>query len=95
MVGGAKVLIHTASRYDECELFFLPLAKASLGFEWVCRGEPHHHHHVVRCLHSKLPVLPAGQVRFFVGVVREVFWVASFFHQLFVVSELSVRFFGL
>ena len=66
LVGGAHAFVHTASRYDECQLVQLPLAHLNISLDWLCRSTPQCHHEVVRCVPSKLPQLPEGQVSLFI-----------------------------
>ena len=62
-MGGAHAFVHTASRYDDCQLVQLPLSHLTVSLEWLCRSTPQCHHDVIRCVPGKLPELPEGQVR--------------------------------
>lgn len=63
LTGGVHACVHTASRYDDCQLAHLPLTHVTIGYEWVCRSQPQCHHEVIRCVPDKLPLLQEGQVR--------------------------------
>ena len=61
--GSLQLIVHTASKYDECEIFNFPLAHSSLLCKWNCGGrDPNNHHAVVRCAPDKLPVRHDKQV---------------------------------
>ena len=62
--GAAQLLVHTASKYDECEVLSLPSVCASVSLHWcVNGGDPNRHHHVVRCAPDRLPIRSDKQVR--------------------------------
>ena len=63
LTGAFQFLVHTASKYDECELLNFPKASVSIDLKWFCSGkDPNKHHNVVRCVPDKLPVRPDKQV---------------------------------
>ena len=61
--GAVQLFVHTASKYDSCQLLNFPRAKLTLNLNWFCGGkDPNRHHYVVRCAPDKIPVLPDKQV---------------------------------
>ena len=61
--GSLQAYVHSATKYDECELANFPHVKTRLTCHWVCVGkEAHNHHAVRRCAPDKIPVLPDKQV---------------------------------
>ena len=60
--GGLNIFVHTASRYDECQLLTLPLVDIDVGYQFICEGDSPSHHSVTRCFNSKLPLSAEGQV---------------------------------
>jgi hypothetical protein len=61
---GVQCYVHTASKYDECQLLAIPSVDVMVGFNFRCLGDssPHDHHRVVRCHVDRLPACPEGQV---------------------------------
>lgn len=63
MKGALQLIVHTASKYDDCIIVDFPHVKSSAKFNWVCGGKgPHGHHYVIRCAPDRVPVLPDNQV---------------------------------
>lgn len=62
MRGNMDVLVHTASKYDECRIIHLPSVKVSLGLNWVCQGNKNDHHSVMPCAPDKVPEYSSNQV---------------------------------
>lgn len=61
--GAVQLFVHTASKYDSCQILNFPRAKATLNLNWFCGGKsPNRHHYVVRCAPDKIPVQPDKQV---------------------------------
>lgn len=61
--GALQLIVHTASKYDDCEILTFPRVKSTLKLNWYCGGkDPNGHHHVVRCAPDRIPVLPDNQV---------------------------------
>ena len=68
--GAVQLFVHTASKYDSCQILNFPRAKSTLNLNWFCGGkEPNRHHYVVRCAPDKIPVQPDKQVRTVLGVL--------------------------
>lgn len=60
--GSLNLLVHTATRYNQCCIVHLPAFTAEILYSFICKGDSHSHHSVTRCLYSKLPVSAEGQV---------------------------------
>ena len=61
--GAVQLFVHTASKYDSCEILNFPRARSTLNLNWFCGGkDPNRHHYVVRCAPDKIPVQPDKQV---------------------------------
>ena len=64
--GAFQVYVHTASRYDVCQVMSLPSIKLELSYRFLFKGEDSHtHHYVVRCVSTKLPIIAEGQVSYY------------------------------
>ena len=73
--GAVQLFVHTASKYDSCQILNFPHAKATLNLNWFCGGkDPNRHHYVVRCAPDKIPVQPDKQV-----FLASVFMIIVFF----------------
>ncbi|RWS17806.1 hypothetical protein B4U79_01668 [Dinothrombium tinctorium] len=53
--GNLDLLIHTASKYDECRIIHLPNIKIAIELIWDCLGNQNDHHSVVLCAADKIP----------------------------------------
>ncbi len=61
--GSLQLFLHTASKYDECELLNLPHVHSCMQVTWDCAAkDPNDHHAVVRCAPDRIPVQPDKQV---------------------------------
>lgn len=61
--GAVQLFVHTASKYDSCQILNFPRAKSTLNLNWFCGGrDPNRHHYIVRCAPDKIPVQPDKQV---------------------------------
>ncbi|GMR54355.1 hypothetical protein PMAYCL1PPCAC_24550, partial [Pristionchus mayeri] len=52
-----EVLLHTASRYNDSRLLYLPRVNLRVEMDWKCLGQPYDHHAVELCTADKLPHL--------------------------------------
>ncbi|GMT01348.1 hypothetical protein PENTCL1PPCAC_23522 [Pristionchus entomophagus] len=52
-----EVYLHTASRYDDSRLLYLPRVNLRVEMAWNCLGQPYDHHAVELCTADKLPHL--------------------------------------
>ena len=64
IVAGAdlEVLVHTASKYDECRIVHLPDINVAFLLNWGCSGNRYDHHSVMPCARDKLPEYTCNQV---------------------------------
>lgn len=59
--GNIEMLVHTASKYDECKIVQLPNTSAQIYLNWDCVGNPYDHHSAVPCAPDKLPEYSSNQ----------------------------------
>lgn len=59
--GNIDLLVHTASKYDECKIVQLPNTSAHIYLNWDCIGNPYDHHSGVPCAPDKLPEYSSNQ----------------------------------
>lgn len=57
-----EILLHTASKYDECRLVHLPDINICFMLNWECSGNRYDHHSVMPCARDKLPEYTCNQV---------------------------------
>jgi len=62
MRGNLDLLVHTASKYDECRIVHLPNVSIYLNLNWVCHGNKNDHHSVMPCAPDKVPEYSSNQV---------------------------------
>ncbi|RWS30554.1 hypothetical protein B4U80_04431 [Leptotrombidium deliense] len=53
--GDFDLLIHTASKHDECRIVHLPKVKITIELLWHCLGAQNDHHSVMPCAADKIP----------------------------------------
>ncbi|CAG2170224.1 unnamed protein product, partial [Oppiella nova] len=53
--GTLDLLVHTASKYDECRIIHLPNVSIYVNLNWVCVGHKTDHHSVMPCAPNKVP----------------------------------------
>mgnify|MGYP003729610511 CR=1 FL=1 len=53
--GDLDVLLHTASKYDECRLLHLPNLDVTVKLNWNCLGNPYDHYSIMPCAPDKVP----------------------------------------
>lgn len=53
--GDFEILLHTASRYDECRIIHIPNLELTVNLEWLCLGNPNDHHSIMPCAPDKVP----------------------------------------
>lgn len=54
--GDLDLLVHTASKYDECRIVHLPRIDAHIYLNWLCLGNQYDHHPVMPCAADKVLV---------------------------------------
>lgn len=59
--GNVDLLVHTASKYDECRIVHLPHTEAQIYLYWECLGNPFDHHSVIPCAANKIPEYSSNQ----------------------------------
>lgn len=59
--GNVDLLVHTASKYDECRIVHLPHIEAQFYLYWQCLGNPFDHHSVIPCAANKIPEYSSNQ----------------------------------
>ncbi|XP_074600055.1 bridge-like lipid transfer protein family member hobbit [Brevipalpus obovatus] len=55
ILGNVSLLVHTASKYDDRRIVYLPNAKISFDLLWECLGNPFDHHSVAPHAADKVP----------------------------------------
>lgn len=55
MKGDFDILLHTASKYDECRFLHIPNFDITATMIWNCLGNPHDHHPIMPCAPDKVP----------------------------------------
>lgn len=53
--GNFDVLLHTASKYDECRFVHIPNFDVTTTLDWNCLGNPFDHHSIMPCAPDKVP----------------------------------------
>lgn len=62
MRGNLDLLVHTASKYDECRIVHLPNVSIYINLNWDCSGHKNDHHSVMPCAPDKVPEYSSNQV---------------------------------
>ena len=62
MRGNLDLLVHTASKYDECRIVHLPNVSIYINLNWVCFGHKNDHHSIMPCAPDKVPEYSSNQV---------------------------------
>ena len=61
ILGNVDFLVHTASKYDECRIVYLPNIGAVIYLNWECLGNPYDHHSAIPCAPDKVPEYSSNQ----------------------------------